>query len=108
MVCNASRHHNESVRRIEELLQANADKDKVIDGLRGFRSEAARIGGGFTADVDHNNILERAKRPRVEAEPPPQGGFRGEDPTTCFAGDGSGAWDQFHNMMRHDARSVYY
>ena len=98
IVCNASMHHQSNVKRIESLLQENTQKDKVIEELRGFKSEASRIG---TAPN---------KRARLDSEAvggPPQpaqhDGLVGEG-----GGFQSSAWDTFQSMLHSDSRAGYY
>ena len=90
------------MKRIEELLTSNAEKDKVIEDLRGFRSEAARIGGG---GMSMGGGAPGNKRQRVDAEaagpggpPPAPGDWAGPTDT----------WDLFGTLIRDSTRAQYY
>ena len=110
IVCNASRDHLSNVKKIEELLQENAMKDKRIEELSGFQREAAR----FVGDDRGNKRLRTGEEPRhldagssSSGMPQQQGG--GMQPSS-FVTDGpsSNAWDQFSAMIRNDCGSSYY
>ena len=87
IVCNASATHETNVRRIEELITQDVANQKVIDELRGFKSQASRIG---------SEAVPPSKRPRVESEPPSYAVPPIEARTD--------AWSDFEGMMRSQFR----
>lgn len=105
IVCNASKDYLSNVKRIEDLLQDNAMKDKKIEELSGFRNEAARFVGDDRGPK-RLRTSEEAPRHLDSGAPPQQAGMQ----PSSFVTDGpsSNAWDQFSAMIRNDCGSSYY
>ena len=106
IVCNASQTHDHNVKEIERLIQLDTENRKTINDLKGFKSEASRIGAAPAAfprreavdDIQANtrNVRSRLNDDAVSSsQPVPPAGPRD-------------AWSDFSTMMSQEYRQNYY
>lgn len=102
IVCNASRDHLSNVKRIEELLQENTRKDKLIEDLSGFKTQAEAV-----ISLDE----PRFKRTRMETAseaPAARQADNIQERSSFVEAPTNNAWDQFYGMIRNDLSGTYY
>ena len=81
---------------VQELIQQDTNNKRVIEELRGFRTEASRIGGPPP--------VATGKRGREE-EPATTGDYIGSIPPPTKRAD---AWNEFESLLKGDfPRSNY-
>ena len=105
IVCNASQTHEHNVKEIERLIQLDENNRKTINELRGFKSEASRIGTQSTT-----SFLGKRDIPSVDdaAGRNVRGRSNDEPIATAAAMGPRDAWTDFASMMSQDYRSNYY
>jgi hypothetical protein len=106
IVCNASQTHETNVKEIDRLIQLDQSNQKLINELRGFRSEASRIGTAshLPASLPKRDAADDAFARNVRS--------RGNDTSvadTPLAATGPrDAWSDFASMMSQEYRTNYY
>jgi hypothetical protein len=104
IVCNASQTHDHNVKEIERLIQLDESNRKTINELRGFKSEASRIG---TTPHAPNAFAKR----EVAEDGSRNVRMRLNDDTTVPPAAAAGprdSWSDFASMMNQDLRTNYY
>ena len=97
IVCNASKTHSANVNEIQRLIDRDNENTKLISDLKGFKTEASRIGGSSSNQSATNYAdtgdSSRSVRQRVSDTNtvPPAGSNGPKD-----------AWSDFESMLRSD------
>lgn len=135
VVCNASQAHRENVSRIEELVRACDEKEKMIESLlqnhsdSQFRTHASRVGASSSSISSSSSTAAAGdatagiKRPRLAGADEPLYHAHGHgsmmkgderDTRASFGeshaakGKDGDAWDYFASMIQEQSRNTYF